>query len=318
MKINQFLLVAVFCLLSIHSYSQQTEYFYLSGIDNEHTVNWEFFCTEGRNSGKWTTIPVPSNWELQSFGKYNYGHDKDSVRGKEKGLYKYRFSVPSSWKNKAIQIVFEGSMTDTEVKINGKSAGTVHQGAFYRFKYNITSLLEFDKENLLEVTVAKHSANASVNTAERRCDFWIFGGIFRPVYLEAFPKQHIERVAINALANGTFMADVFLRNISKADQITAQILTAKGEKIFAPFTGKIIKGNPVARLQTSVASPQLWSPEFPNLYDVEILLLQGDEIIHSVKQRFGFRTIELREREGIYINGTKIKFKGICRHRNHN
>ena len=69
-------------------------------------------------------------------------------------------------------------MTETEVKINGKSAGEVHQGGFYRFKYNITSLLNFGGDNVLEVTVKKQSTNQSVNQAERKADFWLFGGIF--------------------------------------------------------------------------------------------------------------------------------------------
>ena len=60
---------------------------FLSGPDKDHTVKWQFYCTAGRNSGKWTTIPVPSNWELQGFGKYNYGHDKDTARGKETGRF---------------------------------------------------------------------------------------------------------------------------------------------------------------------------------------------------------------------------------------
>src|SRR5689334_10268826 len=150
------------------SFSQQTEKFYLSGTGNDNTVNWQFFCTGGLNSGKWTTIPVPSCWELQGFGKYDYGFAKDSVRGKEKGMYKYTFSVPAEWKDKTVNIVFEGSMTDTEVKINGKSAGAIHQGAFYAFRYDITRLLKFGGNNLLEVTVSKHSANESVNAAERR------------------------------------------------------------------------------------------------------------------------------------------------------
>src|SRR3972149_2851552 len=102
--------------------SQQTEIQYLSGTGYNNTVDWEFYCTEGHNSGKWTTIPVPSNWELKGFGKYNYGHAKDTARGKEKGLYKYKFNVPANWENKEIFIVFEGSMTDTEVKINDKPA----------------------------------------------------------------------------------------------------------------------------------------------------------------------------------------------------
>src|SRR5829696_9384619 len=101
--------------------AQQTEIKYLSGTGSDNTVNWQFFCTGGMNAGKWTTIPVPSCWELQGFGKYDYGFAKDSIRGKEQGLYKFEFTVPASWKAKKINIVFEGSMTDTEVKINGKS-----------------------------------------------------------------------------------------------------------------------------------------------------------------------------------------------------
>src|SRR6185503_7265699 len=148
--------------------AQQTEIQYLSGTGSDKTVDWQFFCTAGRNSGKWTTIPVPFNWEQQGFGKYNYVHDKDSVRGKEQGLYKYNFTVPANWQGKTINIVFEGSMTDTEVKINGQKAGETHQGSFYSFNYNITKLVKVGKKNLLEVTVSKHSANESVNGAERR------------------------------------------------------------------------------------------------------------------------------------------------------
>ena len=52
----------------------------------------------GMNSNKWTKIGVPSCWELQGFGKYDYGFAKDSVRGKETGFYKRKFLVPSTWK----------------------------------------------------------------------------------------------------------------------------------------------------------------------------------------------------------------------------
>src|SRR6185503_20346404 len=103
--------VAFVFFLPAVSLSQQTEKIYLSGTGNDKTVNWEFFCTGGMNANKWTTIPVPSCWELQGFGKYDYGFAKDSVRGKEKGLYKYSFNVPAAWKGKVIKIVFEGVMT---------------------------------------------------------------------------------------------------------------------------------------------------------------------------------------------------------------
>src|ERR1700744_23756 len=218
-------------LLPVGLFAQHTEKVYLSGAGNDHTVNWQFFCTEGQNSGKWTTIPVPSNWELQGFGKYNYGLDKDSLKGREKGMYKYEFKVPVAWKGKVVNIVFDGSMTDTEVKINGKSAGATHQGSFYRFKYDISGLLRYGRSNLLEVTVAKESANRSVNMAERHCDFWVFGGIFRPVFLEALPVQHISSQAIDARADGHVTAAVHLAGIGSADRLTLQVFTLRGEQL---------------------------------------------------------------------------------------
>src|SRR5674476_415296 len=110
-------------VIAFNLQAQQTEVKYLSGTDKDHTVTWDFYCTNGMNSNKWTTIQVPSQWEQQGFGSYLYG--KINLSANEKGFYKYKFSVPKQWKNKKVYIVFEGSMTDTEVKINGTLAGPV-------------------------------------------------------------------------------------------------------------------------------------------------------------------------------------------------
>src|SRR4030043_340617 len=101
--------------------ARKTETVYLSGTDKDNTVTWDFFCTNGRNSGNWSKIEVPSCWELQGFGSYLYGNVNKKVN--EQGLYKYEFPASNNWSKKKVFIVFEGSMTDTEVKINGKLAG---------------------------------------------------------------------------------------------------------------------------------------------------------------------------------------------------
>lgn len=310
------MLFTVFMFITGYSlYGQKTEIIYLSGTGSDNTAEWKFFCTSGRNSGKWTTIPVPSNWEQFGFGKYDYGHAKDTVRGKETGLYQYTFNVPAAWKGNSISIVFEGSMTDTEVKINGKSTGPVHQGGFYRFQYDISGLLEYGKPNLLDVKVSKHSSNLSVNKAERIGDFWIFGGIFRPVYLEVKPFQNIERLAINAQADGSFKSEVYLKNIRNAGEVIGQIRTSDGKNVGNSFTSLVKRNtNTKVVLSTSVESPLLWSSEFPNLYEVELTWVENGKAVHSVTEKFGFRTVELRERDGIYVNGQKIKFKGVNRH----
>lgn len=68
----------IFALLLLFNsgFAQQTIIKYLSGTDKDHTVLWDFFCSEGRKSGSWSKIPVPSQWETHGFGNYNYGHDK--------------------------------------------------------------------------------------------------------------------------------------------------------------------------------------------------------------------------------------------------
>ncbi|HVG43052.1 MAG TPA: glycoside hydrolase family 2 TIM barrel-domain containing protein [Chitinophagaceae bacterium] len=289
---------------------------YLSGTDYKNTVSWEFFCTGGRNSGKWTTIPVPSQWEQHGFGSYNYGRDyktygKNFRFADEQGLYKYKFTVPAAWKNKEVFIVFEGSMTDTEVKINGKPAGKKHQGAFYEFKYNITPLLKHNGINTLEATVSKMSENESVNNAERLADYWVFGGIYRPVYLEAVPQKNIEYTAIDAKADGSFRMNVFLKGATAVTTVVADILDTKGKVV---GTG-IAKGtDSVVMISTSVKAPLLWTAETPNLYKVNVYRKEGGQTVYQTSEKFGFRTIEVRKGDGIYLNNVKIKMKGVNRH----
>lgn len=291
---------------------------YLSGTDNENTVAWDFYCTGGRNSGYWTTIQVPSCWEQQGFGTYNYGRDyvtygKNFRFADEKGMYKHQFSVPETWKNKEVYIVFEGSMTDTEVKVNGRSAGPVHQGAFYRFKYNISDKIDFGKDNLLEVTVSKMSSDKSVNNAERLADYWIFGGIFRPVYLEAYPKEHIDFTSIDAKADGTFSMNVYLKNPKAKREVQAEILDAGG-KVVGSAKATVQKNDTLVNLETTIKDPLLWSAETPHLYHVVTSIKAGKNNIYETTDRFGFRTIEIRRGDGIYLNGEQIKMKGINRH----
>lgn len=295
--------------------AQQTEIKYLSGLDKDNTVEWDFFCTKGMNSGKWSKIQVPSCWELQGFGNYDYGKTKLEDQADEQGLYKYSFIADKNWKGRLINIVFDGSMTDTEVKINGKLAGKIHQGSFYRFKYDISSLLKYNSTNLLEVTVSKKSENLSVNKAERAADFWIFGGIFRPVFLEVLPQSHIAHIAIDAKANGDFSMDVFPKEQTANYKIEAIIKSADGREKIKTFSKEIGKKDTLINLQSAVSDIALWSPEFPNLYSVEVNLRNSKgEIVHTLNQKFGFRTVELRPRDGFYLNDQKVMFKGVNRH----
>jgi Glycosyl hydrolases family 2, TIM barrel domain/Glycosyl hydrolases family 2, sugar binding domain/Glycosyl hydrolases family 2 len=296
----------------------ETELLHLSGHGKDDAVPWRFMCTSGAQSGYWTNLVVPSQWEMHGFGTLHYRKDPP-VAWNEKGLYQHDFVVPADWSKRRVFLVFDGVMTDTSAKLNGESVGPIHQGGYYRFQYEVTKLVKFGETNHLEVTVAKHSANESVNRAERDADYWVFGGIYRPVYLEAVPWQFIKRVAIDAQADGAFTMDVFADGIPQNEEgmtVAAQITDLSGRPAGPIFSAPVSTsdGHAEVILKTKIASPSDWSAETPNLYRVQVWLKRGNELLHHIQQQFGFRTIEIRAGDGIYVNGHRVILKGVCRH----
>lgn len=287
----------------------ETQRLYLSGTDKDHTVPWDFQIDGGRSNGVWTTIAVPSCWELQGFGTFRYGHE-DKPFAPMHASYRHRFTPPADWAGRRIFLVFDGVMTDCDARLNGASTGGVHQGAFYRFKREVTALLKPGQDNLLEVAVSDKSADESVNRAERYADFWVFGGIFRPVWLEAQPQQFIARVAIDARADGAFALEAFPGGAGAADTVEVQVLDPRGQPLGAPLSAPVA----TQRLAGKFAGAPTWTAETPRLCTAVVRLKQGATVLHEIKQRFGFRTIEVRAGEGIFVNGQRVMLKGVCRH----
>lgn len=316
---NIFLAIALF--MSAFVSAADTELLYLSGTGLGNEKEWKFYCTEGNKSKKWSKIKVPSQWELQGFGEYTYGRwYKAGLKNPsmEQGFYEYSFTLPRNWKDKKVEIVFEGVMTDAEVKINGQSAGEMHQGGFYRFTYNINDKLKFSGKNKLEVKVSKHSADRLVNAAERRADWWLFGGIYRPVYLTAKPVNHIERIAVNAKANGEFSADIFTNPLPEGFEIEYSIKALAGNAAFRTFSQQVKTGSESHQITARWENVKNWTPETPELYELIINLKdENGNKIHTYTDRIGFRTVDFRERDGLYVNGVKIVMKGINRHSFH-
>ncbi len=317
MYLSRCLVPTIICCtcLSNHVFGQGNQIQYLSGTGGNTAVDWEFRVSGGRDSGEWSTIAVPSNWEMQGFGTYRYGDDwshdpaPDSV-----GLYRFRFNVPAAWQNSKVAIVFGGSMTDTEVKINGTLAGPVHQGGFYEFRYDVTTFLEYGRDNLLEAKVSRYSSNTSVNLAERRADFWLFSGIYRPVWLEALPPQHVTRLVVDAKHTGDISIEAFLGGMGTAERITAQVRELNGKEVGSAFAATVSPGSPSVELRGRLTEIEPWSAEWPHLYLVELTLEDHGEVVHAVSERFGFRTVEVRPHDGLYVNDVRVRLKGVNRH----
>ena len=315
-------LLSLTCLLAYAQQSEppQTVIEYLSGKGADDAVEWDFYITDGRNAGEWSTIKVPSCWETQGFGQFQYGisfYGKPFPEGiaKEEGRYKHEFDVPESWRNHRVRLIFEASMTDTEVLVNGRKAGSKHQGGFYRFSYDVSDLLKYGAKNLLEVTVKKESENASVNLAERRADYWNFGGIIRPVFLEIKPIRHIHRTAIRAEADGEFVANCYVGNATTENEhVKVEILDAEG-RFMGEAVSAIKRGSDWTVVSANIKNPKAWNAEDPTLYTARFSLMGNDgTMYHQTEEKFGFRTIEVRESDGLYINGAKVTIRGVNRH----
>ena len=306
-------------------------------------VEWDFLCSDGRNSGKWTKIGVPSCWELQGFGTYQYGmrfYGKATPEGiaDETGKYKHEFTLPKAWEGRQILLVLEAVFTEARVQINGRKAGNgTYQGGFTRHTIDVSDRIFFgNKKNRLEVEVLKESTNPQVNLAERRADYWNFGGIWRPVFIISKPAQNIARVAINAKADGRFMADVFLNRALPNGSVCVDIIDANGKKVAS--SPAVTTASDLGKVDFGVKGIKTWNAEQPNLYTAVFTLKNAEgKTLHVERQKFGFRTIEYRhsyemrnekgerrneagahvygcKEDGVFINGKKVIFKGANRH----
>lgn len=310
--------------LNMQAQAPHPERIYLSGTGTDYTRTWEFYCSKGQNSGKWKSIEVPSCWELQGFGEYTYGRYytiKGAKPSDETGIYRYRFLTPDCGKNDRIKLFFDGVMTDAEVRVNGNPAGQIHQGAFYRFSYDITSLLKAEGENLLEVKVAKQSANKSVNAAERRANWWLYGGIYRPVWLEVVPDVSMEHFILDARADGSLRASVRMAGNAEGHVLAVSIRGLKDGKPLRTLQGKEQVSCPLAtsgretEFTCKWSDVKVWNIEAPELYVARLELKdRSGNVIQVREERIGFRTIEFFPQDGIYLNGTRLIVKGINRH----
>lgn len=294
------------------SYGATTQRFYLSGTDSGDTRTWDFYCTDGQRSKTKSKIEVPSCWEQQGFGAYTYGrfYKTEGLKpAKESGIYSTSFRIPASEAGKHFRLTFEGSMTDTHVKIDGKEVAPAHQGGFTEFSFDVTPYIKPGKKQKLEVRVDKESSNASVNSAERRADWWLFGGIYRPVYIESLPTRHISGTSIDARAGGHLKAIVRSQG---ADVETPLKIDLKGHTAKNVKTVYNEKDHSYI-IDADFPGISTWSTEKPNLHDVTFTLGEGNDT-HSVTERIGFRTIEFVPSDGFYLNGKKLRVKGTNRH----
>ena len=188
---------------------------------------------------------------------------------------------------------------DCRVWVNGKEAGH-HVGGFTPFNFDISDLLR-EGENVVIVKVDNKRHAEDVPT--QIFDWWNYGGITRdvklvkvsPVYLEDYNLQ------LTSLEGRQISFSVKLNKPEANHTVTLTIPELKIKKTLTTAAD----GTAAISMK---AKPQLWSPENPKRYQVEITLDNS-----TIADSIGFRKIETRGKQ-ILLNGQPIFLKGISIH----
>ena len=112
------------------------------------------------------------------------------------------------------------------------------------------------------------------------------------------------------MLDGSFALDYYLGGKGRADAVEVTIQDAQGKTAGPPVSAPLADGH----VNTKLSNPAQWTAETPALYTAVVRLKQGGTVLHEIKQPFGFRTVEVRAGDGIYINDRRVMFRGVCHH----
>lgn len=269
------------------------------------------FSTDGFDK-----IPVPMNWQMMTDRGYdapNYTNinypiplDPPYVPADNPcGLYVRDFTVSNELCGKKVYLNFEGVDSAFYVWVNDEFVG-YSQVSHMTSEMDVTSVIRFGQSNTIKVLVLKWSDGSYLEDQ----DMWRMSGIFREVYLLFRDETHIRDIFVKCALSDDFSSADFTTELSLTG--TADVewrLECPCGETLSKGTAHI-DGDGVITVPT-VNDVKLWSDEIPDLYT--LVLKCGEEII---RVNTGARRIEVKNKV-IYINGKKVKAKGVNRHDSH-
>ena len=267
----------------------------------DHSQAPKDFFTLKYDDSKWVDFPVPGLFEIEGYGdkiykntSYSWATTFDSNPpyigevNNYTGSYRRTFQLPQDWNGQEVYFHVGSATSNLSVWVNGKYVG-YSEDAKVAAEFNITKYLK-KGENLIAMQVMRWCDGSYLEDQ----DFWRFTGIAREVYLYSRPKAHIQDIVVNQdYVNGKGVLDVSVK-APKGTVVEQQLLDAGGQ---------------VADL----ATVKPWTAETPNLYSLVITLKKGKEVLEVVRQRVGFRHIEIKNAQ-LLVNGQPILIKGADRH----
>ena len=287
-------------------------------------------------------INVPGTWESQGVGEPVPATRRCCYAGYEScfplkhsftgdGWYRRTFEIPAGWKGKRIWLKIGGVGCQGWFWVNDRPVAHVFDYCATR-KFEITDLVEPGKAAKFVVEVS-NAAPSKLGTAEAvSC----FGGILRPLELEATPQTFID----DAWVRGDFDAKCAEVHVTVGSRVPRdrgragrsplpvdakncapyQIrFTVDGQTVSQTIGSRERSPSQTLKLSNSqtlklpLADFRPWSPEHPNLYTGVVELVENGVVVQTRRERFGIRKFEVRGKD-FYLNNKPFFLRGCGFH----
>jgi beta-galactosidase len=278
------------------------------------------------DDSSWRILDLPHDWSIEDIPGTNSPIDSTAMGGIDAGYlvggtgwYRKAFMLPKDLAGKKFLLQFDGVYMNADVWLNGQHLGN-HPYGYTTFRYDITSYLLPGKENVLAVQVKNEGRNSR----------WYSGsGIYRHVRLDVMEPMHLDPWQLfittpqvdekQAMVN--IKTNVF-NETSNAEEVTlvTRILNKAGVQLAQDETTQSVTAgtNVEFNQEIPLLSPELWSPENPNLYTAVSELSTVSEGLKKAMDRieipFGVRTVTIHAKDGFLLNGVPLELKGACMH----
>ncbi|MCZ4236291.1 beta-glucuronidase [Staphylococcus equorum] len=280
---------------------------------------WDFKI-EGVDDQIDVTRPLDTDLVMAVPGSYNDQGVTSDIRNHVGNVwYERTFTIPNVLRNERVVLRFGSATHKATVYIDGKEV-TSHQGGFLPFEVDFDS--EFGSgqhrltvcvNNILDETtlpVGEYSETINndgkiIKKNSPNFDFFNYAGLHRPVKIYTTPKVFIEDIEIvpEVLENSAKVQ----YKVTTNEAVPTIVVKLRDEK------DNIVAETSGAEGIIEVDNPHLWQPLNAYLYHLEVTLLDNDQVIDTYAERFGIRSVEVRE-EQFLINGEPFYFKGFGKH----
>ena len=298
------------------------------------------WCAKDYNDASWTAIDVPSSWQVwglnhgKSWDKplyvnwvwypFSYNSSTFSVMADRPsnytynnsmpnpvGTYRRTFTIPAEWQGRDVYARFNSVGHGYYLWVNGQRVG-YSEDSYLPSEFKITDYIQ-EGENTIALQVYRFTSGSFLESQ----DYWRLTGIHRGCFLWSAPKTQIRDYFFTTDLDATYTnakanVKLWLTGTDAISDGTVEARILKDGSLVAQTTAEAAAE---LSLNMDVTTPEKWSAEAPNLYDLVLTLKDSQgNIVDRRGSKVGFREVSIASNGSLLINGQRMVFHGVNRH----